>query len=127
MRVCQPLFQRELTYCIYSPILPSHPICCANCIAAGGGSKAESLPPTKTLSKLWCPSVPASIFNLGKVLMQLQSRTTRRHPSVRFRLELLALLPLADPQAPLGFSWTFQDLGFLGWRVAPLSSQYAYP
>ena len=27
----------------------------------------------------------------------------------------------------LGLSWTFQDLGFLGWRVAPLSSQYAYP
>ena len=53
-----------------------------------------------------------------------QTRATFSSSSI---LSLWPAFPREDSQAPLGVSWTFQDLGFSGWRVAPLSNQYAFP
>ena len=55
-----------------------------------------------------------------KAQMQLESRAARRHP-VGSSLRPWPLTKGA--QAP---SLVFQDLVFLGWRVAPRSHQYAF-
>ena len=60
--------------------------------------------------------------------MHLAVKSVRRHVDliVAFDLETLALLPLEDPEAPW-FLLVLLGIGTLGRRVAPLSSQYAYP